>query len=280
MGTCSYRCSSSFTLLFTLVLRTSQASRAMLCPWLQNYYPFVNSHLQRPGIAAVSTPLIARGFGASARADWLDRLGMAHTRNALTPAAAEGRFTVNAQVCSGCQNSCRMKLHLHQVVPFVCTGLCIGLEVLQLASCRIYVLIHVVSLRWLQALAVRGYTLWRLLRRLELENVDSPSLAWLAYALHAAPRQAGASAMCGGREGPVTSVLPPRHARTSLTAVRCSLAFISDLCGSFQCVRADTDSHLVVCHARNSGQLLAGTRDIPAISSQICWMWPVACASL
>lgn len=66
----------------------------------------------------------------------------------------------------------------------------------------------------------RGYSLWRVLRRMEMENVDTAYLGWISYAMHIESRQASLAAMTA--HAPVTSVLAPTHPPTVLSQV-CTL---------------------------------------------------------
>ena len=119
--------------------------------------------MQRPGFACVSTPTVARNRVAAT--DFVDVSCAAYERDALSSAAADGKFAVN----SGC-------------------------------------------------FAARGYSLWRVLRRMEMENVDTQNLAWLTYAMHIEARQATIATMT--QHAPRTSVLAPTHGPTALSQVR------------------------------------------------------------
>ena len=134
---------------------------------MQHYYAFVTDHLQRPGIACVSTPTAPRNKCAAT--DFLDAAATAYERNTLAPAAADDKFVVNPQ-----------------------------------------------------ALCMRGYSLWRVLRRMEMENVDTANLMWLAYAMHVESRQA--SLAMATRNAPLTSILAPTHSPTILSSVRLDAA--------------------------------------------------------
>jgi hypothetical protein len=65
--------------------------------------------------------------------------------------------------------------------------------------------------------AIRGYTLWRMLRRMEMENVDTSNLLWATYAMHIESRQATIATMT--QHAPITSVLAPSHGPTVLSNV-------------------------------------------------------------
>lgn len=65
--------------------------------------------------------------------------------------------------------------------------------------------------------AARGYSLWRVLRRMEMENVDTQNLLWLTYAMHIEARQATVATMT--QHAPRTSVLAPTHGPTVLSQV-------------------------------------------------------------
>jgi hypothetical protein len=68
------------------------------------------------------------------------------------------------------------------------------------------------------AMAARGYSLWRVLRRMEMENVDTQNLTWLTYAMHIERGQATLSMI--SRYAPITSVLSHTHMPTVLSQVR------------------------------------------------------------
>lgn len=67
------------------------------------------------------------------------------------------------------------------------------------------------------AFMARGYSLWRVLRRMEMENVDTAYLGWISYAMHIESRQATLAAMT--TNAPITSVLAPTHPPTVLSQV-------------------------------------------------------------
>lgn len=67
------------------------------------------------------------------------------------------------------------------------------------------------------AFMARGYSLWRVLRRMEMENVDTAYLGWISYAMHIESRQASLAAMT--THAPITSVLAPTHPPTVLSQV-------------------------------------------------------------
>jgi hypothetical protein len=68
-----------------------------------------------------------------------------------------------------------------------------------------------------QCFMARGYSLWRTLRRMEMENVDSQYLGWITYVMHVEARQATLSA--SSSHAPVTSVLAQTHSPTVLSTV-------------------------------------------------------------
>lgn len=68
------------------------------------------------------------------------------------------------------------------------------------------------------AFMARGYSLWRVLRRMEMENVDTAYLGWISYAMHIESRQATLAAMT--TNAPITSILAPTHPPTVLSQVR------------------------------------------------------------
>lgn len=129
---------------------------------MQNYYPYVTGHLQRPGFAAISTPTVSRNKLAAT--DFIDSSAFTYERDTLSSVAAEGKFVLNP-------------------------------------SC----------------FAIRGYSLWRMLRRLEMENVDTSNLLWATYAVHIESRQASIATMT--QHAPITSVLVPSHGPTVLSNV-------------------------------------------------------------
>lgn len=67
------------------------------------------------------------------------------------------------------------------------------------------------------AFMARGYSLWRTLRRMEMENVDSQHLGWITYVMHIEARQATLAA--SSTHAPITSVLVPTHSPTVLSTV-------------------------------------------------------------
>lgn len=68
-----------------------------------------------------------------------------------------------------------------------------------------------------QSFMARGYSLWRVLRRMEMENVDSQHLGWMTYVMHIEARQATLAA--SSTHAPITSVLVPTHSPTVLSTV-------------------------------------------------------------
>lgn len=67
------------------------------------------------------------------------------------------------------------------------------------------------------AFMARGYSLWRTLRRMEMENVDSQHLGWITYVMHIEAKQATLAA--SSTNAPITSVLVPTHSPTVLSQV-------------------------------------------------------------